>query len=183
MALATSHSLSQLSNLFEGELSSVDSDRDSSDTAVASVVRTPSKKPRTKRAEANVQSSRPKRKEVIKSYTEVSTDEESIPVNAATKPTKRKRNSSAAGSPTKKVKLDASSRGRSFSSGQVQSLHNGNSLMTSSLSASWPGVTTHSLLSLVATRKWAYIRLDLDGKPAGPNCTDDYWWPAKKVRT
>ena len=180
MPLATSNGLSQSKSLFEGDLSSADSESDSSHTAVASVVRSPSKKARGKKAKVVVQPSRPRRQEIVKSYAESDTDGEGVPPISAVKSGKRKRNSSLNGSPTKKPKLDLlqASRSRSFSSGQVQS-HQARGIVAS-IPASWPETGNPSRPPLIS-RKRAFIRLRQDGQPAGSASTDVYWWPAKKV--
>jgi len=165
----------QLSALFEGELSSADSEGDSSETPVPSLVQS-SPKSSAKKAKTVMKVSRPRRQEVVKSYAESDTDEE---VSPATLASKRKRTNSHNGSPTKKMRLDAvqTPRGRGLHSRQVSSqspTRNAASLPdTLTLAAPRPSVNA---------RKRMFVKLGWNGESISSPSLDGYWWPAKKVR-
>jgi hypothetical protein len=172
MAAVKSYAPFQLNTLFEGDLSSADSESDSSITPVASLARSPPKQSHAKKGNSAAKvPPRPRRQEAIKSYAESDTDEELTPATLASK---RKRNGSHNGSPTKKIKLDVlhSPRGRSFSAGQVPSRIPAKNV------ALWSNTTALP----INARKRMFIRLGLNGEPVLPNSLDGYWWPAKKVR-
>lgn len=184
MALATTNGPSQFKSLFDGDLSSADSENETPNNAVLKVTRSPSKKKKKaqkKQVKTGGRPQRPKRQEAIKSYAESDTDEDSVPPNVPIQTTKRKRTGSLTTSPNKKVKLDVlqSSRGRSFSSSQLPSPQKAKGL-AASLSTSLPEAVMPSPFPLATARKRAFIRLGIDGKPAESSSIDGYWWPAKK---
>lgn len=177
MAAVKSYTPFQLNTLFEGDLSSADSESDSSMTPVASLARSSPKQSHAKKGNSVAKVlPRPRRQEAIKSYAESDTDEELIPATLASK---RKRNGSHNGSPTKKIKLDVprSPRGRSFSAGQVPSR-----TPTKNVALRSNTTTLPLLRPPVNARKRMFIRLGLNGESVAPDSSDGYWWPAKKVR-
>jgi hypothetical protein len=177
MAAVKSYAPVQLHALFEGDLSPAGSESESLTAPIPSPKRTSPKKAQVKKGNSVVKDTpRPRRPEaIIKSYAESDTDEELTQATSS----KRKRNGSHNGSPTKKMKLDVihSPGGHSISAGQVPSRSPTKNV------AAWSSTPALALLHPpVNARKRMFIHLGSNGKPISLDSSDGYWWPAKKVR-
>jgi hypothetical protein len=175
MAAVKPYAPFQLNTLFEGDLSSADSESDSSTTPVASLARSSPKQSHAKKGNSVAKVlPRPRRQEPIKSYAESDTDDE---LTSAILASKRKRNGSHDGSPTKKIKLDVLHSPRGRSTRQVPSRTPTKNVALQSNTIALP-----PLRPPVNARKRMFIQLGLNGEPVSSNSLDGYWWPAKKVR-